>query len=239
MRNFVNPLSIKAQISFSDISENNRTFTDRGGQEMKKVYGYARVSTRDQNLDRQLKALADFGVEERDIVTDKESGKSLECEGYLMLKNHLLREGDTLVVMSLDRLSRNKSHIKTELECFKEHHVRVKILDIPTTLIELPEEQDWIFDMINNILIEVLASIAEQERVRTIQRQAQGIAAAKEKGKHLGRPKADYPENWDDVYGRWKRGEITAKNAMSILNLKRSTCYKLAALLNDNIQNIQ
>ena len=206
---------------------------------MKKVYGYARVSTRDQNLDRQLKALADFGVEERDIVTDKESGKSLEREGYLMLKNHLLREGDTLVVMSLDRLSRNKSHIKTELEYFKEHHVRVKILDIPTTLIELPEEQDWIFDMINNILIEVLASIAKQERVRTLQRQAQGIAAAKEKGKHLGRPKADYPENWDDVYRRWKRGEITAKNAMSILNLKRSTFYKLAALLNDNIQNIQ
>ena len=91
--------------------------------------------------------------------------------------------------------------------------------------------------MINNILVEVLASIAEQERVRTLQRQAQGIAAAKEKGKHLGRPKADYPENWDDVYRRWKRGEITAKNAMSILNLKRSTFYKLAALLCDNIQN--
>ena len=206
---------------------------------MKKIYGYARVSSREQHLDRQLKALADFGVEERDIVTDKESGKSMEREGYQMLKNHLLREGDTLVIMSLDRLSRNKSHIKTELEYCKEHHIRVKILDIPTTLIELPEEQDWIFGMINNILIEALASIAEQERVRTLQRQAQGIAAAKEKGKHLGRPKADYPENWDDVYGRWKRGEITTKNARSILNLKRSTFYKLAALLNNNILNIQ
>ena len=204
---------------------------------MKKIYGYARVSTREQNLDRQLKALADYGVDERDIVTDKESGKSLVREGYQMMKNHLLREGDTLVVMSLDRLSRNKRHIKTELEYFKEHHVRVKILDIPTTLIELPEEQDWIFDMINNILIEVLASIAEQERVRTLQRQAQGIAAAKEKGKHLGRPKTNYPENWDDVYGRWKRGEITAKKAMMILNLKRSTFYKLAALLSDNFPN--
>ena len=194
---------------------------------MKKVYGYARVSTRDQNLDRQLKALADFGVEERDIVTDKESGKSLEREGYLMLKNHLLREGDTLVVMSLDRLSRNKSHIKTELEYFKEHHIRVKILDIPTTLIELPEEQDWIFDMINNILIEVLASIAEQERVRTLQRQAQGIAAAKEKGKHLGRPRASYPENWHEVYLEWTNGKITAKAAMNMLSLKRSTFYVL------------
>ena len=194
---------------------------------MKKVYGYARVSTRDQNLDRQLKALADFGVEERDIVTDKESDKSLEREGYQMLKNHLLREGDTLVVMSLDRLSRNKSHIKTELEYFKEHHIRVKILDIPTTLIELPEEQDWIFDMINNILIEVLASIAEQERVRTLQRQAQGIAAAKEKGKHLGRPRASYPENWHEVYLEWTYGKITAKAAMNMLSLKRSTFYAL------------
>ena len=194
---------------------------------MKKVYGYARVSTRDQNLDRQLKALANFGVAERDIVTDKESGKSLEREGYQMLKNHLLREGDTLVVMSLDRLSRNKSHIKTELEYFKEHHIRVKILDIPTTLIELPEEQDWIFDMINNILIEVLASIAEQERVRTLQRQAQGIAAAKEKGKHLGRPRASYPENWHEVYLEWTNGEITAKAAMNMLSLKRSTFYAL------------
>ena len=194
---------------------------------MKKVYGYARVSTRDQHLDRQLKALADFGVEERDIVTDKESGKSLEREGYLMLKNHLLREGDTLVVMSLDRLSRNKSHIKTELEYYREHHIRVKILDIPTTLIELPEEQDWIFDMINNILIEVLASIAEQERVRTLQRQAQGIAAAKEKGKHLGRPRASYPENWHEVYLEWTNGKITAKAAMNMLSLKRSTFYVL------------
>ena len=194
---------------------------------MKKVYGYARVSTRDLNLDRQLKALADFGVEERDIVTDKESGKSLEREGYLMLKNHLLREGDTLVVMSLDRLSRNKSHIKTELEYYREHHIRVKILDIPTTLIELPEEQDWIFDMINNILIEVLASIAEQERVRTLQRQAQGIAAAKEKGKHLGRPRASYPENWHEVYLEWTNGKITAKAAMNMLSLKRSTFYVL------------
>ena len=194
---------------------------------MKKIYGYARVSTREQHLDRQLKALADFGVEERDIVTDKESGKSLEREGYLMLKNHLLREGDTLVVMSLDRLSRNKSHIKTELEYYREHHIRVKILDIPTTLIELPEEQDWIFDMINNILIEVLASIAEQERVRTLQRQAQGIAAAKEKGKHLGRPRASYPENWHEVYLEWTNGKITAKAAMNMLSLKRSTFYVL------------
>lgn len=224
-------MSVKAHFHFADISENNDTFTDRGGVDLKKTYGYARVSTREQNLDRQLKALTDFGVEERDIVTDKESGKSFEREGYLMLKNHLLREGDTLVVMSLDRLSRKKAHIKTELEYFKEHRIRVKILDIPTTLIDLPEEQDWIFDMINNILIEVLASIAEQERLRTLQRQAQGIAAAKEKGKHLGRPRIQFPDGWDDIYGKWKHGEMTAKEAMTRTNLKRSTFYKLVGMM--------
>lgn len=126
---------------------------------MKKIYGYARVSTREQNLDRQIKALLERGVDERDIVTDKASGKSLEREGYQMLKSRMLRDGDVLVIKSLDRLSRNKTHIKQELEYFKNHHIRVMVIDLPTTLIELPEGQEWIFEMINNILIEVLASI--------------------------------------------------------------------------------
>lgn len=205
---------------------------------MKKTYGYCRVSTREQNLDRQIKALRDYGISERDIIMDKESGKSLERDGYQMLKNHLLRDGDTLVVMSLDRLSRKKSHIKNELEYYKQRRIRVKILDIPTTLIDLPEEQDWIFDMINNILIEVLASIAEQERVRTLQRQAQGIAAAREKGKHLGRPQAVFPPGWDEVYQKWIEEEVTAKRAMEILGLKRSTFYKLVHIhRGDKYQN--
>lgn len=107
---------------------------------MKKTYGYARVSTRKQHLDRQLKALMDAGVEERDIITDKVSGKDLEREGYQSLKNHFLRDGDTLIVKSPDRLSRRKIDIKKELEYFREHHIRIKILDIPTTMVELPDE---------------------------------------------------------------------------------------------------
>ena len=197
---------------------------------MKKLYGYARVSTQEQNLDRQIKALLEKGVDERDIVTDKASGKSLEREGYQLLKNHMLRDGDTLVIKSLDRLSRNKSHIKQELEYFQKHHIRVMVLDLPTTLVDLPEGQEWIFEMINNILIEVLASIAEQERLTIRQRQAEGIAAAKEKGKHLGRPQTEYPPNWNEVYHLWKQGKITAVSAMKELNLKRSTFYKLASI---------
>ena len=213
--------------NYEHVCNKRKVYGHFGGWIMKKTYAYARVSTREQNLDRQLKALTDYGVGERDIVTDKASGKNLDRPGYQMLKHQMLRDGDTLVVMSLDRLSRNKVHIKNELEYYKQHHIRVKVLDMPTTLIELPEEQDWIFDMINNILIEVLASIAEQERVRTHLRQAQGIAAAKEKGKHLGRPQAPYPDNWTEVYDRWQSGEITAVGAMKELGLKKSTFYKL------------
>lgn len=194
---------------------------------MKKVYGYARVSSKEQNLDRQLKALIEHGVDERDIITDKASGKSLQRDGYQILKERMLREGDTLVVKSLDRLSRNKEHIKQELEYFKLHHIRVKVLDLPTTLADLPEGQEWVFEMINNILIEVLSSIAEQERLTIKQRQAEGIAIAKEKGKHLGRPVAQFPPNWDEIYQKWICKEITAVDAIALLGLKRSTFYKL------------
>lgn len=194
---------------------------------MRKIYGYARVSTREQNLDRQIIALQQYGISDRDIVTDKESGKTLERDGYTFLKNRLLRDGDVLVIKSLDRLSRNKNHIKQELEYFKSRNIRVMVLDIQTTLIDPPEGQEWIIEMINTILIEVLASMAEQEHVTTHARQQEGTAAAKGKGKHLGRPKAEYPDNWDEVYSKWVRGEVTAVAAMQLLSVKKSTFYKL------------
>ena len=197
---------------------------------MNKIFGYARVSTRDQHLDRQIKALLDYGIDERDIVTDKASGADLDRPGYQALKNSMLRDGDTLVVKSLDRLSRNKEHITQELRYFKEHHIQVRVIDLPTTMIQLSNGQEWVFEMINNILIEVLSSIAEQERLTIRQRQAEGIAAAKAKGKHLGRPKIEFPANWDTVYKRWVSGEITAMAAMKELGVKKSTYYKLVHL---------
>mgnify|MGYP003310240517 CR=1 FL=1 len=194
---------------------------------MRKMYGYARVSSKDQNLDRQLIALRDFGIDDRDIIREKASGKSLNREAYQTLRNQLLREGDTLVIVSLDRLSRNKLHIKQELEYYRSRNIRVMILDMPTTLCQVNEGQEWIIEMINTILIEVLASMAEQERLTTHARQQEGIAAAKVKGKHLGRPKAEYPDNWEEVYSKWVRGEITAVAAMQLLSVKKSTFYKL------------
>ena len=148
----------------------------------------------------------------------------------------MLRDGDTLIIKSLDRLSRNKQHILQELRHYKEHHIQVKVIDLPTTMIQLPEGQEWVFEMINNILIEVLASIAEQERLTTRQRQAEGIAVAKEKGTHLGRPAATYPPDWNQIYPRWKNGTITAVRAMNDLGLKRSTFYKLVHRYEEGLQ---
>ena len=201
---------------------------------MKKIYGYARVSTKDQNLDRQLIALREFGIDDRDIIREKASGKSLNREAYQTLRNQLLREGDTLVIVALDRLSRNKLHIKQELEYYRGRNIRVMVLDMPTTLCQVNEGQEWIIEMINAILVEVLASMAEQEKVKTLTRQAEGIEAAKLQGKHLGRPKMKIPEGWDNIYMLWKSGEITAVEAMKRSGLKKSTFYKLAKLTDEN-----
>lgn len=195
-----------------------------------RTYYYARVSSREQNLDRQISAFLTLGATEREIITDKESGKDLNRAGYFTLKNTILRKGDTLVVKSLDRLSRNKADIKNELQYFQDNGIRLKVIDLPTTMMDLPQGQEWVFEMVNNILIEVLGTIAEQERATIHQRQAEGIAAAKEKGKKLGRPALIFPDNWDDVYSSWKSGEITAKVAMEKTNTKRTSFYKLVGM---------
>jgi len=192
-----------------------------------RIMGYARVSSKEQNLDRQIISLSQY-VTPDNIITDKQSGKDLERPGYQALKGALgLRSGDTLYITSLDRLARNKKDVKHELQWFKDHNIRLMILDLPTSLIQVPEGQEWIIDMINNILIEVLSSIAEQERTTIRSRQREGIDAAKISGKHLGRPKLQYPSNWGSVITDWQQGNITAKEAMALTKLKRSSFYKL------------
>ena len=192
-----------------------------------RVFAYARVSSKEQNLDRQICQLEEYVLAEN-ILVDKASGKDLERKSYQALKGALgLRQGDTLYITSLDRLSRNKEDIKQELEWFKQNGVRLKILDLPTSLIEVPEGQEWILDMVTNVLVEVLASIAEQERITIRKRQRDGIDAARRKGKHLGRPKAEVPVEFAKIYAEWKSGNITARNAMQKLGLSSSTFYRI------------
>lgn len=192
-----------------------------------KTFYYGRVSSKTQNDDRQILAFKELGADDRDIIIDKESGKDMNRPGYLTLKNNMLRPGDTLVIKELDRLSRNKSDIQNELIFFKENNIRLKIMDIPTTMMDFPGEQTWILDMVNNILIEVLGSIAEEERNRIRKRQEEGIAAAKAKGVKLGRPKVKVPSNWESTSRRWKNGEIKAVEAMKLTGIKKNTFYKL------------
>lgn len=192
-----------------------------------RIFGYARVSSREQNLDRQILKLREY-VPEANILTDKASGKDLNRPSYMALKGRLgLRAGDTLVITSLDRLSRDKNDMKNELQWFKEQDIRLKVLDLPSTLVEVADGQKWIIEMINNILIEVLSSIAEQERLTTKARQRERIEAAKKKGKHLGRPKNKMPECFPFVYSEWKSGAITTKEAMRKLNMKSTSFYRM------------
>ena len=206
---------------------------------MSKIVGYARVSTSEQNLDRQLQALSQY-VEPDMIVTDKASGKSLSRPGYQSLKVGIgkLVEGDTLYIKSLDRLSRNKEDLKKELQYFKDKGIKVKILDMPTTMTDFPAEQAWIGDMITNIMIEVLSSIAQNERETTRQRQLEGLAAmptdstgkkiSRRTGKPVGRPPVTYPKKWEGIYREWQEKKLTARQAMRLLNLKPNSFYKLA-----------
>ena len=194
---------------------------------MNKTFGYARVSSTEQSLNRQLDALIAFGIPERDIITDKESGKILERAGYQGLKT-MLRSGDTVVITSLDRLSRNKIHMLKELNYFKKHNIRLIVLDLPTTTVNLTEEQKWILDMVNNILIEVLASMAEQERKNIKKRQEEGIRAAKERGINFGRPNlSSYNKDLlDDIDFLLSQG-VPKSTIASKLHISRSSLYRI------------
>ncbi len=201
---------------------------------------YARVSTKDQNLARQIEAFKAMGAKDDEIISDKSTGADFDREGYNKLKGVLgLRRGDTLVIKELDRLGRDKDGIKRELEYWREKGVKVKILDLPTTMIEVPPEQEWLLDMVNNILIEAMSTIAEQERLQILTRQREGIDAMPEidgkkvsskTGRATGRPLAEFPEGWEDYYSKWKQGEITAKYFMDSVDLKRTTFYKLVKI---------
>lgn len=192
---------------------------------MKKTYGYARVSSKEQNLDRQIEALKKYGVEERDIITDKQSGKDFNREGYITLKNNLLRGGDILVIKELDRLGRNMDQIKQEWQELEKIGVNIVVLDNP--VLNTEGKTDLERKLIGNIIFELLTYMAQKEREKIKQRQREGINAAKALGKHLGRPRAMYPKNWNEIYPKWKNGEIKAVEAMELMGLKKNTFYNL------------
>lgn len=197
-----------------------------------KTFGYCRVSSTDQKEDRQLEAMLELGINERDIFVDKCSGKNFDRPQYQALKVQL-REGDVLVIKSIDRLGRNYKQICEEWrEITREIKANIKVLDMP--VLDTTRTEGLIGEVISDIVLQLLSYVAEQERAFIKQRQAEGIKLAKEKGKRLGKPPIEYPENWNNVYKVWKSGAITAKEAMKQLNLKPTSFYKLTKKYKNN-----
>ncbi len=208
------------------------------------MYGYARVSTKEQNLERQLEQLREYIKDERDIIRDKESGKDFNRSGWNTLvgtekTRPLLREGDLLIVCSLDRLGRNYTEIKQQWDYITNTlRANIKVLDMP--LLDTSTSKDNLDGrFIADLVLQILSYTAEKERENTRKRQAQGIAVmpvvngkkvSLKTGNPVGRPNAAYPESWETVYNTWKSGEITAITAMKQLELTKTTFYKLVKL---------
>ena len=189
------------------------------------IYHYCRVSTRDQNLDRQTEALAMYRKADR-VFCDKVSGKNFDRAAYQEMKDTVLT-GDEVIVKELDRFGRNKEETKKELEWFKSKGVTVRILDLPTTLCDF-SGAEWVQDMVNNVLIEVLGAIAEQERNKIHQRMMEGIRAKKERGEwdDYGRPEIKIDEALLRKFReKQKRKEMTVAECCKELGISRATWY--------------
>ena len=204
---------------------------------MKLQYAYCRISTTDQNIERQIVAVKKYApsIADNNIFIDKKTGKDFEREQYKEMKvilEHLSKanngnESIELIIEELDRLGRNADGIKKELMWYKAHGITVRILEIPTTLIEVDNQNRWVMDMAANILIEVYAQLAQVELEKRAKRQAEGIAIAKAKGVYKGRKPIEINDSlFESVYKRWKAQEITAKQAMLELNIKSNTFYR-------------
>ena len=190
-----------------------------------KRFSYIRVSSQDQNVDRQMAEMVALGINDRDIFIDKRSGKDFNREQYQIMKK-CLREGDVLYIKSIDRFGRNSREILKEwTEITQDIKADIVVLDMP--LLNTTQYKDMIGDFVSRLVLEVLAFVAEKERTDIKQRQAEGIAVAQAKGKHLGRPEVKRPDNFEQVYSEWRQGKITAVKAIESLKLKRSKFYEL------------
>lgn len=185
------------------------------------IYGYVRVSSRDQNEDRQLVALRELSVPEKNIFADKQSGKDFERPMYKRLVRRL-KPDDLVYVKSIDRLGRNYEEIQNQWRFLtKERKVDIVVLDMP--LLDTRRGKDLMGTFLSDIVLQVLSFVAENERTSIKQRQAEGIAAAKARGVQFGRKPRPLPENFHAVYQQWTAGQITGKNAAKICGLPYST----------------
>ena len=193
------------------------------------IIGYCRVSTKDQDLTRQIESLKQYGCEK--IYSDKATGKNFNRPEYTKLKD-ALRRGDTLVVHEFDRLGRNKKLTLKELQYFKDNGIRLVALNLPTTQVDTTD--NLMLETINNIVIELYTMMAQQEIETREKRQREGIDVALANGVKFGRKAVEYPKNWESVMVLVDSKQISNMDAMQMLGLKKTTFYKLLKQYKEN-----
>lgn len=201
------------------------------------TYAYERVSSKDQNLERQETAIRNYrpNISDANIFKDKVTGKTFDREHYNEMKiilEHLSKVNATndlieVVFEEMDRLGRDKESIKKELQWYKDRGIYIRILELPSTLVDIDSNNKWVMDMVTNILIEVYATMAQQELEKRAKRQTEGIIEAQKKGIKFGRQPIQLNESeFMTVYNSWKAAEINARQAMNILGIKPNTFYR-------------
>ena len=195
----------------------------------KKLYGYMRVSTREQNEDRQKIALLEMGIPDRQIYMDKQSGKDFDRTQYKRLLRKL-DQNSVLFVKSIDRLGRNYADLNEQWRIItKEKGADIVVIDMP--LLDTRREKNLIGTLISDIVLALLSYVAENERMNIRQRQAEGIAAAKARGVRFGRPPIPLPDNFYEIHKKWRAKELTLKQAAEACDLAESTFYDKAIMI--------
>ena len=196
------------------------------------MYGYVRVSTREQNEDRQMISMSEMGIDPAHIYVDKQSGKDFNRPQYKKLLRKL-REGDVLFIKSIDRLGRNYDDIIEQWRIItKEKNVDIVVIDMP--ILDTRREKNLIGTFVSDVFLQVLSFVAENERINIRQRQAEGIAAAKKKGIRFGRKPTPLPPNFHTVYQSWKHKEISVSEAAKRCGMAQSTFYDRAKKYEDS-----
>lgn len=191
---------------------------------MGKVYGYVRVSSIDQNEDRQLIVMNENNVSKGNVYVDKQSGKDFERPQYKKLVKKL-KAGDLLYILSIDRLGRNYEDIQKQWRILtKDIGVDICVIDMP--LLDTRNGKDLMGTFIADLVLQILSFVAQNERENIKKRQAQGIAAAKAKGVKFGRPEVPTPDGFDNRISKWKKGQITTSELLKLTGLSKSTFYR-------------
>lgn len=200
-------------------------FHVKGGR-MGTIYGYIRVSSKDQNEDRQLLAMQELRIPEKNIYIDKQSGKDFDRPAYKRMVRRL-KPGDVLYIKSIDRLGRDYEEIQVQWRVLtKDKGIDIVVLDMP--LLDTRRGKDLVGTFLSDIVLQVLSFVAENERSNIKQRQAEGITAAKMRGVQFGRPPKPMEEDFIEAYQRWQSGEISGSDAASQCGMARSTFYEKA-----------